>query len=69
MTEYPIIPEWEKYYNYLEKLRKSGVTNMFGAAPWLESRFKIEKELAYDILANWMNNYDELSTMYKWRVD
>ena len=69
MTEYQIIPEWEKYYTYLEKLRKSGATNMYGAAPWLEARFGIEKELAYDILANWMKNYDELSAKYGWRID
>ena len=25
----------DKYYIFLEKLRKSGVTNMYGAAPYL----------------------------------
>ena len=66
--KYPIKDEWTDYYKYLERLRKSGVTNMFCAAPWLESRFSIEKNLAYEILANWIHNYDQLSEIYKWRI-
>ena len=33
--KYPIKEEWEQYYQMLEAIRKSGVTNMFGAAPYL----------------------------------
>lgn len=66
-TKYPIKDEWTEYYKYLERLRQSGVTNMFGAAPWLENRFGIEKNLAYDVLANWVHNYDKLSEIYDWR--
>ena len=35
----------EKYFTYLEKLRKSGETNMMGAVPYLQRQFP---ELAHD---------------------
>lgn len=47
-----------KYWIYLEKLRRSGVTNMFGAAPYLQKHFKISKSEAVKILAGWMQNYN-----------
>lgn len=47
-----------KYWIYLEALRKSGVINMYGAAPYLMSEFAIDKHEAYEILKNWMNNYN-----------
>ena len=46
------------YWNYLEELRRSGVTNMFGATPYLMRKFGLEKEEARKILADWMKNYD-----------
>ena len=65
--------DWEKYYIYLEKLRQSGETNMYGAAPYLEQAFPETKDmidgskLSYQILVNWMNNYDALASKYRWR--
>lgn len=54
--------EWKKYYMFLENLRKSGVTNMFGAAPYLEAVFEeLDHKKACEILGNWMNNYSEIS--------
>lgn len=47
-----------KYWLYLEELRKSGVTNMYGATPYLESAFGIDKHEASIILADWMKNYN-----------
>lgn len=47
-----------KYWIYLEKLRRSGVTNMFGAAPYLQKEFGLEREEAIKILVDWMNNYN-----------
>ena len=64
--ENTIREEWEEYYNYLEDLRKSGVTNMFGAAPYLVEDFCIDKYLAREILSNWMQNYSALSDRYGW---
>ena len=47
-----------EYWIYLENLRRSGVTNMFGAAPYLEQVFGISRQEARDILADWMKNYN-----------
>ncbi len=46
-----------KYWIFLEKLRRSGVTNMYGAAPYLQAEFDLSYEEAKQILINWMKNY------------
>lgn len=43
---------------YLEKLRRSGVTNMFGATPYLMEEFGMSEKEATKALANWMKNYN-----------
>ena len=52
--------EWTEYYVYLEELRQSGVTNMFGSAPYLREEFGLGRRESIKIVANWMDNYDEL---------
>lgn len=47
-----------KYWIYLENLRKSGVTNMFGATPYLMEEFGLDKKEATKILSDWMHNYN-----------
>jgi len=40
----------EQYYNYLNDLRDSGVTNMFGASPYLQEEFGLSRyEMYYSI--------------------
>lgn len=57
--------EWKDYYMFLESLRESGVTNMFGAAPYLEAAFpELKGKPAREVLANWMKNYKEISKTY-----
>lgn len=46
------------YWNYLEKLRRSGITNMYGAAPYLAEEFNLNLNDARDILLDWMYNYN-----------
>jgi len=46
-----------EYYEYLEELRKSGKTNMFGATPYLQNEFGLSKNEARNILMEWMQNY------------
>lgn len=48
-----------KYWIFLENLRRSGVTNMYGAAPYLQEVFDISKHKAREILLDWMKNYNE----------
>ena len=47
-----------KYWIYLENLRRSGVTNMFGAVPYIMLEFGVTKQEAHTILADWMKNYN-----------
>lgn len=47
-----------KYWIYLEELRRSGATNMFGAAPFIEARFGVSNSKAREILLDWMKNYN-----------
>ena len=48
----------DKYWIYLENLRRSGVTNMFGAVPYLMAEFGIDRKRASEILSDWMKNYN-----------
>lgn len=48
-----------EYYDYLDELRRSGVTNMWGARAYLIDEFSIEdKVFAGQILTNWMNTFE-----------
>lgn len=46
-----------KYWIYLEKLRRTGLVNMFGASAYLENDFDLSHSEAVMILADWMKNY------------
>ena len=56
------LADWETkrqhYYNFLERLRRSGVTNMFGATPYLMEEFGLSKSEAHKVLSDWMKNYN-----------
>lgn len=47
-----------KYWIYLEHLRRSGVVNMYGASPYIMSKFGVTYSEARKILADWMTNYN-----------
>lgn len=51
--------EWQPYYDFLDKLRKSGKTNMFGATPYLMRRFSLVEHEARPILSAWMKEFSE----------
>jgi hypothetical protein len=44
---------------YLEGLRDSGITNMFGAVPYLEDTFDMSRSEAKAALFAWMNSFKE----------
>lgn len=46
----------EYYFEYLNNLRDSGVTNMFGAVPYLRAEFGLDRNTARQILATWMKS-------------
>lgn len=47
-----------KYWIYLENLRRSGVTNMYGAGSYLMEEFDLSSSDAKEILVDWMENYN-----------
>ena len=49
--------ELEEAFEFLEDLRQSGVTNMYGAAPYLAAEFHISNSEAREILGKWMESY------------
>ena len=49
----------EKYFAYLEQLRQSGETNMFGAVPYLQREFSelsFDRNKAAQVLRTWMDS-------------
>jgi hypothetical protein len=46
------------YFDYLDALRESGVTNMFGAAPYLMDEFGLTRYQAKDVLLEWMQSFE-----------
>ena len=56
--------EYGRYYMFLEMLRKSGITNMFGAVPYLMENYNLNRDQATEILINWMSNYEEIAKTY-----
>ena len=47
------------YFAYLNELQASGVTNMLGAASYLEDKFWIEPSEAKEVLRLWMKSFEE----------
>ena len=46
-------------FEYLDALRKSGATNMYGAGAYLEDEFSMERETAMDYLLKWIQTFGE----------
>ena len=50
----------QDYFDFLEDLRESGETNMFGAAPYLRREWpELSRTEARDVLKAWMESYDD----------
>jgi len=44
---------------YLDELRDSGATNMYGAGRWLEAAFCLPKRDARTVLTYWMETFSQ----------
>jgi hypothetical protein len=51
--------EYLDIFDYLDDLRESGETNMFGATPYIVENFDISHDKAKEILLLWMKNFSE----------
>ena len=59
MIDRPTVVE-DSHLLYLDDLRESGVTNMFGAAPYLDATFgEINTRESHTILGYWMESFGE----------
>ena len=47
----------DEHLEYLDELRESGITNMFGSAPYLQEAFDLDRHTARDIVAYWMGTF------------
>ena len=48
----------ERVNKYLDNLRESGVTDMYGAVPYIVTVFEVSKGKARKLLAEWMRTFD-----------
>lgn len=46
-----------QYKEFLDNLRDSGVTNMFGAASYIVDEFGVTKQEARAVLSQWMREF------------
>jgi hypothetical protein len=51
--------ELQEYLDYLDDLRESGVTNMFGAGAYLEDAFNLGRDAARSVLTYWMKTFSD----------
>tara|TARA_Y100000310_G_scaffold314700_1_gene364341 strand:+ start:1340 stop:1534 length:195 start_codon:yes stop_codon:yes gene_type:complete len=49
----------DEMLEFLDDLRESGDTNMFGARPWVASAFDIPKAEAGEVLSYWMSTFGQ----------
>jgi len=51
--------ELTEYLEYLDDLRLSGETNMYGAASYLQQEFDLSRKEAREVLFYWMETFSE----------
>lgn len=54
-----ITEDEKEIFEYLNDLRESGITNMFGASSYIENEFNMGRSEAKNILLLWMKNFKE----------
>ena len=54
--------EKDEMFQYLFDLQESGITNMFGAGPYVEREFPhLDKKEVRDVVLEWMSNYETIA--------
>lgn len=49
----------DEHLEYLDDLRDSGTVNMFGARPYLQEAFELDRGMASKILSYWTETFEE----------
>ncbi len=60
--------EMEEFFQYLDNLRESGVTNMWGAPAYLVRKFKVSQQEATGIFVQWTKIFEERHRGRRWRA-
>jgi len=47
----------DEHLRFLDSLRESGATNMFGAGPYLVEAFGVDRKTSHVILGYWMRTF------------
>ena len=55
--ERPEIEDLDDMLVYLDELRESGDTNMWGAAPWVATEFGLDRAEAKAVTIYWMDTF------------
>ena len=49
--------EMTEFFEYLDDLRDSGATNMFGAGQYIQKRYALTRNEARNVLGGWMDTF------------
>lgn len=50
----------QQVFSFLDALQRTGVTNMFGATPYIQDEFsELSKKESMDLLGRWMDTYED----------
>jgi len=49
----------QEVFMFLDELRSTGSTNMFGAAPYIQEFFGVDRKVARELLKEWMMTFEE----------
>ncbi len=50
----------QMHFEFLDALRSSGVTNMYGGAQYLRAEFpRMERKTSFEVLADWMKTFED----------
>ena len=49
----------DEHLEYLDRLRDSGVTNMFGAGRYLQAKFDMDRSTARKVPLYWMETFED----------
>ena len=52
----------DEHLEYLDALRESGATNMFGAGAWLRGEFGLTEKESHVVLDYWMGTFPRVSS-------
>lgn len=57
MSEQKYTEEETRVFEYLDALRESGATNMFGARPYVQEEFGFDQKKSSQLLSKWMETF------------